>query len=217
VKRTEFCSVESICLLIYLSNLGINKKPFSTYRSNTYFLKTVFNINLYNLSNKTNWGKKTQFYAFLYMYVMKGLRKKGGTIKGSGLRDQYWIGYSLSVEKTIQLPSKGVFMWLSHSVTSTMTQWAENCWPKEASTVLNPKCYRLSVLIQVPAQIGLNSFFFWSITQWLISFHTVLKCTKCIKGLIYLVQHLSPKMLAHCMDSLVWLSLQCHLSNTKRI
>ena len=44
-----------------------------------------------------------------------------------------------------------------------------------------------------------------------------IKCTKCIKGLIYLVQHLSPKMLAHCRDSLVWLSLQCHLSNTKQI
>lgn len=99
MKRTKFCSVETICLLIYLSNLWINKKPLSTYCSNMYFLKTVFNINLYNLSNKTNWGKKTQFYAFLYMYVMKGLRKKGGTIKGSGLRDHYWIGYSLSVEK----------------------------------------------------------------------------------------------------------------------
>ena len=40
---------------------------------------------------------------------------------------------------------------------------------------------------------------------------------KMYQRLNYLVQHLSPKMLAHCMDSLVWLSLQCHLSNTKEI
>ena len=41
------------------------------------------------------------------MYVMKGLRKKGGTIKGSGLWDHYWIGYSLSVEKNYSITIKG--------------------------------------------------------------------------------------------------------------
>ena len=33
----------------------------------------------------------------------------------------------------------------------------------------------------------------------------------------YLVQHLSPKMLAHYMDKLLLVSLQCHLISTKQI
>ena len=119
------------------------------------------------------------------MYVMKGLRKKRDTIKGSGLWDHYWIGYSLSVEKLFNCHLGGL-----HVIEPFQLPLL---WHNE------PKI--ITVGQKKPPQCLTQS----------------IKCTKCIKGLIYLVQHLSPKMLAHCRDSLVWLSLQCHLSNTKQI
>ena len=110
MKRTKFCSVETICLLIYLSNLRINNKPLSTYCSNTYFLMTFFNINLYNLSNKTIIEVRKHNLCLSVHVCHEGLKEEGRyNQRLRTLRSLLnWIYNSLSVEKLFNCHQGGL-------------------------------------------------------------------------------------------------------------